>query len=421
MGRKRGFLAELNRISKASAADARRRERESHLKQAAAQREMERARKVKERAFAQAQKASESERKQLEKEAIAAHISAQERKVEEMNAQLEEIYDDLENLLAATLDVDDFVDLESLRSSVVHPGFPHAELEQPIPVPDHPDPPVPRLQLPQKPSGVGKLLDLGRYARATKKARETHANAKKKWEQECRRAEEKRQRLMRQNVKENEDREAKLKLMLEEYREECSRREQEVAAKNAHLDKLIANLGYAIPEAIEEYIDIVLSNSAYPEHFPVNYDFEFSPELGELKLTALIPAPEIIPSIKSYKYVKSKDEITSTNLSLKAARDRYVSVCHQVAIRTLHEVFEADRRGLIRSISLTLGTNTIHPATGLETLIPFVGVGAERDTFLEFDLSSIVPSATLEHLGAALSKDPIKLQPADLKGIRAGG
>jgi len=421
MGRKRGFLAEVNRIAKASAADARRRESEAHRKQVAAQREVEQARNREERALAQAKKAAESERKRLEKEAKAAHIAAQERRVEELNAQLEAVYDDLENLLEATLDVDDFVDLESLRSSAEHPSFPYPELEQAVPVPDHPDPPSPKLQLPEKPIGVGKLLDLGRHARATKRAREVYAEAKKSWEQECRKAEAERQRLTQETTAANRDREKKLKLALEEYLEERSQRDQEVAEKNAHLDKLIANLGYAIPEAIEEYIDIVLSNSVYPDHFSVDYEFEFSPDLGELALTVLIPDPQTIPSIKAYKYVKAKDEIASTNLSLKAARDRYTSVCHQVAIRSLHEVFEADRRGLVRSISLTLGTNTIHPATGLKTLIPFVGVGAERDTFLQFDLSSVVPSATLEHLGAALSKDPTKLLAADLSGIRSSG
>jgi len=421
MGRGRGFLSELNRIAKAAEADARRREREAQRQRAAAQREAERAQKAKERALAQAQKAAETERKRFEKEAKLAHIAAQEAKVEELMADLEGIYDDLDNLLAATIEVDDYVDLESLRAKVEHPPFPHPELEQVIPVPDHPDPPKPTLDLPEAPSGLGKLLDLGRHSRARDAAKAAHAKATENWKQECKRAEATRQRLAQETARANEERKARLAAAKRKYQEECARREEEVATRNAELDELIANLGYAVPEAIEKYVDIVLSNSVYPDHFPVEYDFEFSPESGELKLTVLIPAPEELPSIKAYRYVKSKDEITSSSLSQKAVRERYTSVCHQVAVRTLHEVFEADRRGLIRSIALTLGTNTIHPATGLETLVPFVGVGAERDTFVEFDLSSIIPSATLEHLGAALSKDPTKLVPADLSGIRSGG
>ena len=43
------------------------------------------------------------------------------------------------------------------------------------------------------------------------------------------------------------------------------------------------------------------------------------------------------------------------------------------------EVFEADRRGLIKTISLEVGTNSIDPATGRPTYIPFVITAAERE------------------------------------------
>jgi restriction system protein len=89
-----------------------------------------------------------------------------------------------------------------------------------------------------------------------------------------------------------------------------------------------------------------------------------------------------------------------------------------VALRSLHEVFEADRRGLIKTISLEIGTNTTDPATGKYIYLPFVAVGAEREAFLEFDLAAVVPAATLSHLGAAVSRDPYNLAPADVTGIR---
>jgi restriction system protein len=50
--------------------------------------------------------------------------------------------------------------------------------------------------------------------------------------------------------------------------------------------------------------------------------------------------------------------------------------------------------------------------------VPFVAVGAERGAFMEFDLAEVVPAATLAHLGAAVSKDPFNLVPADTTGVR---
>ena len=202
------------------------------------------------------------------------------------------------------------------------------------------------------------------------------------------------------------------------YAAECSAREVKAAKHNKALDELIANLGYGAADAVQEYVAIVLSNSVYPSNFPIKHEFQFDPATAELRFRVLVPGPDTVPDIKAYKYTKSSDEITGTSLSQRACRDRYTGAVHAVALRSVHEVFEADRRGLIKTISLEVGTETIDPATGRDTYIPFVATGAERDSFLEFDLSSVVPAATLAHLGAAISKNPFGLVPADTTGIR---
>jgi restriction system protein len=170
--------------------------------------------------------------------------------------------------------------------------------------------------------------------------------------------------------------------------------------------------------AVEEYVSIVLSNSVYPDHFPVRSDFAFDPDHAELRLRVVIPPPDQLPRVKAYRYNKAADEITETSLSQKACKDRYAGAVHQVALRTLHEIFEADRRGIIQTLSLEVGTETNHPATGLQSYIPFVSVGSERSAFMEFDLSSVVPLATLEHLGAAISTNPYELVAVDTSGVR---
>ena len=126
-----------------------------------------------------------------------------------------------------------------------------------------------------------------------------------------------------------------------------------------------------------------------------------------------------MPTIKAYKYTKSTDLISSTDLSQKARKDLYASTIHQVALRTLHEVFEAERRGLIKTITLQVGTESPSPATGAMEFLPFVAVSAERDQFMSFDLSVVQPAATLEHLGASVSKNPFGLVAADVRGVRA--
>jgi restriction system protein len=151
----------------------------------------------------------------------------------------------------------------------------------------------------------------------------------------------------------------------------------------------------------------------YPESFSVDYDHDFDLSTRELTLTVTVPEPSTVPAVKEYRYVKAKDEIVPTALTAKATKDRYANAVWQVALRSLHEVFEADRAGKIRSISLTVATNTISASTGLEEEVPLVVVAADRETFTGFELSNVVPQATLKHLGAAMSKSPFDLTPAD--------
>jgi restriction system protein len=105
-------------------------------------------------------------------------------------------------------------------------------------------------------------------------------------------------------------------------------------------------------------------------------------------------------------------------MSDKECRERYASAVHQVALRSFHEVFEADRRGLIRTISLEVGTSAVDPATGVRGYIPFVVAAADRESFMAFDLSAVVPALTLERLGGVVSKNPYALASAERAGIR---
>ena len=209
-----------------------------------------------------------------------------------------------------------------------------------------------------------------------------------------------------------------LKSELERYSKECVARESEAAESNGRLDNLITNLSYGTADAIKEYLSIVLSNSVYPDHYQVAHEFEFDPSTAELSLRVLVPGPGDIPEIKSYKYTKATDEIASTSLSQRECRDRYADAIHQVTLRSFHEVFESDRRGLIKTISLEVGTNTIDPAIGQHTYLPFVIAAAERESFLTFNLSAIVPALTLRRLGAAVSKNPYNLVAAERSGVR---
>ncbi len=429
MGKRRGFFAELNHQA-AQAERGRRQQRAAAVRTEAAaaraaekaRRDAEKARRDSERARAAVARASLADRKGAEREAVRLHMGARLAEAAALNAELALQLEEIDTLLAATLEVDDFVDLESLKVPVgVHPPFTPGELAVPTPAqPPLTYPAEPALVEPAAPSGLsGALGGRRKHAEAVANARSDHQQVIQSWQRDCHDlytaylAEQ--QRLQGLEV----ERGRRLVQAQDAHRHECERRDAEARVHNERLDGLINDFAFDVPEAIEQYVDIVLSNSVYPESFPVSFTHEFDLNSRELHVTATVPEAGALPTTKEYRYVKAKDEITSTVLPVKAQKDRYGAAVWQVAVRTLHEVFEADRAAKIRSISLIVGVDRRSPGTGLPETVPLVQVAADRVTFTKFDLGEVVPAATLEHLGAAMSKSPFDLVPADLApGVR---
>lgn len=424
MARRRGFFAELN--YQAQQAEKRRRQQEAQAVRAhnAAVREYERAQRAAERAQAAAARASESQRKAAEKEAARLHLEARTAEVNAMNKNLASSYEDIDGLLAWTLDIDDYVDLETLKITAEHPPFDPGRLATPTPAVTEPEyAPKPVFQEPPAPSGLSAAFGgKKRHEKAVTEAKVAFEKAFKDWSDIDSALRERHAENLARREKQEADRLEKLAEAEAAYKKECEQREADAAASNAALDSLINGLAFDVESAIQDYVGIVLSNSVYPDAFPVEHDFEFSITSRELTLTVTVPEPSTVPAVKEYKYVKARDEITSTPLPVREQKERYANAVWQVAVRTLHEVFEADRQGKIHSISLTVGVETIAPATGQPITVPLVVVAADRDTFTAFDLANVVPKATLEHLGAAVSKSPFDLTPADTsRGVRARG
>lgn len=417
MARKKGFFAEMHRQAQQQTRLQEQRRRAAVREHQAAVSRAAQAQRAAERAHVAAVRASEADRKRAEREAAAAHVEARQAEVEALNVALAERYEELDSILPAALEVDDYVDLEVFRVSVEHPPFGREDLRIATPKtapPPEPEWPVkPEIQAPKGLFGRQKKLAVAQAA-----AEEQYAADYARWQQETESLPARRQAHRQRYESLEEARKSKLAEETAKYEKECAAREAAVTQKNAELDEFISALGYGVVDAVQEYVAIVLAKSVYPELFPVSHSAEFDPITAELTMRTVIPGPDMVPNIKAYRYTKASDEVTAVQLSQKATKDRYAGIVHAVTLRSLHEVFEADRRGLVQGISLELGTNAINPATGKNEDVPFVAVAVRREAFESLDLSAVVPEATLAHLGAAVSKNPLALNPIDSSGVR---
>jgi len=379
-----------------------------------ARREWERARAADARQVAALSAHEAKERARLHQEARLAEVGL-------LNAALAAKFEAIDGILAATLDVEDYVDLASLRQKIEYPPFDRPDLSNPIPEPVAlPVPPGPVYFEPQAPEGLSSIFGgQKRHAVAVADAQSAYWKQRQGWEY----AVAHRNEAQYRNEMTHRDAEARrlqqLSAAQESYEAACLRRRTDILGANVRLERLMMGLQDGEPAALEEYVSIVLGNSVYPEFFEVEHDFSFDGVDRELKLTVTVPHPGDLPSEKEFKYSKSSDTISSTPLPVRARKDRYAAAVSQVAIRTAHEIFEADRGAVVHTLSMTVGVGAVDPATGQDTFVPLVQLATDRKSFAALDLSRVDARATLDYLRAGVSKSPYDLVPVtDTSGVR---
>jgi len=159
------------------------------------------------------------------------------------------------------------------------------------------------------------------------------------------------------------------------------------------------------PSAVKDYCDSVLSNSEYPDFFPKEWDLEYVANTRTLVVEYALPAPETLPTIKEVQYVQSKDSFKEVHLSDKDRDVLYDNLLYQIAIRTLHEIFESDNAedvdtGVFNGLVTSPDKSTGHNVTAC-----VLSVQARKEAFMKINLANIVPKACFIYLkGVAASK-----------------
>lgn len=349
------------------------------------------------------------------------HQELQRATAEMQTAQAADTFDQIDSILSATLGVDDFVDIDSLKQTFEPPPFDRIDLISPIAPPALERPPAePAFSPPPEPTGMKKMFGKKAHAQAVDDARAEWQAMHAQWVDYVNRV------LPQKNAAAQAQHAAAEKKRLDElatakahYERLCADEKQHVEDGNALLDQFRTALEAGDRDAIDDYIGLVLNNSVYPAAFEVDHDYRFEPEDGELTVEVAVPAPNTIPAIKAYKYVAASDEVPEIAATQKEQRERYNRAVAAVAVRTLHEVFEADRREHVKTISLSVKTTTINPATGLIEDFVFIRAAADRSEFMRFDLAHVDPAETLSYIRSSVSKNAFGLKAVSTsRGIR---
>ncbi|GLY97380.1 restriction endonuclease [Actinoplanes sp. NBRC 103695] len=333
-------------------------------------------------AAAAAQQAeSDAERKREHRRLYAEARSAD---AASLNADLRARLSDLDSLLLSTLDVDDHIDLDQFKKPAQAPPFDPGPLGRPHPEPswDSYAPPEPRR--------IGKVLVGERlHQQHMANARQAYQQARERWiEAETRRL---RQLAQREQA----------------YEESIRRYETRIAAYNAEVERFAAAVANADPASVVEYFAMVLGNSVYPDDFPQHFRLAYQPNQKHLLIEYHLPPVEVIPVVKEYRYDRVRDDVAAIPRDEAETRRRYTEIIAQVSLRTVHEIVEADRGGLVAKVSFNGIVDTIDRRTGAFVRPCLVSLRTDREVFAGIKLRRVDPVACLkQHLAAGLSEAP---------------
>ena len=365
----------------------------------------ESARAQRQAATQQRQRVREYERaaKAAEKQAKQEYLESRLEKVEDINSQIAGWGQDLQNILEHTLSVDDAISFDDLR---VKDTF--SPLQIPTELSINRQEPVLR-----KPSPPPKWLSniftclKQRHIDALKKADLAHKSNRKNY------LEVEQERLSK----------------LEKYKSDYERSRQsftlKVQQRNAEVDELEADYRAGEAGAVATYCEMVLERSEYPvideypyllseygeaANFPQNMRVAYVSNSKQLVIDYELPSAGVIPAIAEVKYVKTKDSIQSKAQKVNETKALYQDIIAAIALRSIHEVLEADQANLIEVVVFSGYISTVDLTTGKDIQPYLISVRVIRERFDELDLSRIDKRLCLKNLGAQLSPRPAEAQ-----------
>ncbi|MER8104885.1 restriction endonuclease [Kitasatospora sp. NPDC094016] len=334
-------------------------------------------------------KATEARAKQAEREQRAAYAVARAQEAVDLTSVAEDDTEKLRTLLIRSVRHAARLSFSALRQQFTPTPFVPGKLDRAVA--------APRWEDFEPPARTGLLASLG--------------FASRRYDAEVEESRQRFDRALGEHARADKRRVAKLTERRAAHDSKVREAGERVREFNAALAERESAYRAGDVEAVEWFVDQVLAASVYPLGFPKRHQVSYQADTGDLLVQLDLPLEDVVPAARSFKYVKTRDEIVPVPRPEKERKELYASVLAQSALRTLHEVFAADPDRVIRSIALNCHVDTIDRATGRSVHPCLITLQASREEFEALVLTQVEPRLCLQRLRALVSPNPYELEP----------
>ncbi len=174
--------------------------------------------------------------------------------------------------------------------------------------------------------------------------------------------------------------------------------EDEQRVANAEVDDFRQRYRAKDKAAVEEYIDLILSQSDYPQCFPKQSTIAFTSETGVTIVDYELPPVDKLPALKAVKYIQSRDALDEVYLKEHEIGRIYDNAMYQTALRTIHEVMISDEADAITSITFNGWVSFTDRSNGKPSRSCILSVQCTKQDFAQLNLAEVDPKACFRAL-----------------------
>lgn len=360
---------------------------------AEAQRRVQQTRLIQQREAERRQRAYERDVARGQREQQAAHRQHREADARRRTELIEAEVARLSGLLATGCRAPAFRMAALVRSEQLEP-FDPGTLAHPVPMP----------QLYQFQQSTGWTLGSHRRAQAEREAHARYTQAR----QAAHAAEAQRQR--------------QLAAYREQYDLWAAEQLAGIRRHNAGLTELAGALRAGDAEAVVEYFSAALyASTAWPETLPRQVAAAYDPGARQLVLDWQLPSYEVVPEVKSVRYVPSTGQDKETARPATQRRALYRDLLAQCVLLVVHELYAADEFGVLDSVVVNGFVDCHDPVTGQEAQIVLATLSAARSAVEGLRLEQVsAVDCLVEGLRGQLSARPDQPTAVRQPGRRPG-
>ncbi|GAC1411348.1 MAG: hypothetical protein NVSMB57_06000 [Actinomycetota bacterium] len=227
-------------------------------------------------------------------------------------------------------------------------------------------------------------------------------------------------------LKEHAEREERRKRMLAEAMAEHERASADVLARNVGRNRAVDGLRSRIdsgdPPALAAYFAAILAASDYPTGFPRKATVALDAAGRLLVVDYELPTLDAIPAAQAVRYDPRNDTFEQVPRPSARRKDLYALVVASVALRSVRELFDADRARAIDRVAFNGYVHGTDRSTG-ESVRPYlVSFRTSRDEFRLLDIVRTDPIVSMKTIEAAFSTNPAELAHVrEVVGVRSLG